>query len=228
MHTNWNESAYGMLTPRIGPARRSTGSIDGNNYLYQVVISDPRGRYLVGVDIGGTFTDCVILDSNGKLTIGKVLSTPDDFSRDVVDSLQGGAANLGLLSVDDLLHSTRRFFHACTVADNTLIIRSGARTGLVVTRGFPDTFLMMRGDVTPGLTEADGSHIAALEKPEPLAPRSLTEEVQGRIDHKASVLIEADDRQIEEEAGRLVATGVESVAVCLLSPSSACTRWWSL
>ena len=172
--------------------------------------------YIIGVDIGGTFTDCVILDSNGKLTIGKALSTPHDFSLGVVDSLEDGAANLGLPSVDDLLRSTRLFFHACTVADNTLITRTGARTGLVVTQGFPDTFLMMRGNVTHGLTEAEGSHIAALEKPEPLAPRSLTEQVQGRIDYKGSVLIDADDRQIEEVVERLVAKGVESVAVCLL------------
>jgi len=179
-------------------------------------MTESRGRYIVGVDIGGTFTDCVILDSAGKLTIGKALSTPDDFSRGVIDSLQDGAANLGLPSVEDLLRSTHLFFHACTVADNTLITRNGARTGLVVTEGFPDTFLMMRGDVTPGLTEAEGSHIAALEKPEPLAPRTLTEEVQGRIDYKGSVLIEADVRQIEEVVGRLVGKGVESVAVCLL------------
>ena len=172
--------------------------------------------YIIGVDIGGTCTDCVILDSNGTLTIGKALSTPDDFSRGVIDSLADGAANLGLASVDDLLRTTRLFFHACTVADNTLITRTGARTGLVVTEGFPDTFLMMRGDVTPGLTEAEASHIAALEKPEPLAPRSLTEEVQGRIDYKGSVLIEANVRQIEEVVGRLAAKGVESVAVCLL------------
>ena len=54
-----------------------------------------------------------------------------------------------------MLRSTRLFFHACTVADNTLITRTGARTGLVVTQGFPDTFLMMRSDVTRGLTEAE-------------------------------------------------------------------------
>ncbi|MDE0213363.1 MAG: hydantoinase/oxoprolinase family protein [Deltaproteobacteria bacterium] len=173
-------------------------------------------EYVIGVDIGGTFTDCVILDGNGKLSIGKALSTPHDFAVGVVDSLENGAANLGLTGVEELLRSTRLFFHACTVADNTLITRTGARTALVVTGGFPDTFLMMRGDVTHGLTEAEASHVAALEKPEPLTPRSLTEEVQGRIDYRGSVLIDVDVREIEEVAGRLAAKGVESVAVCLL------------
>ena len=155
---------------------------------------------MVGVDIGDTFTDCVVLEANGKLTIGKALSTPDDFSRGVIDSLADGAANFGRPSVDDLLRSTR----------------IGARKGLVVIEGFPYTFLMMRGDVTHELTEAEALHIVALEKPEPLVPRSLTEGVQGHIDYKGSVLIDADDQQIEEAVERLVAKGVESVAVCLL------------
>ena len=173
-------------------------------------------EYIIGVDIGGTFTDCVILDSNGKLTIGKALSTPHDFSVGVVDSIQNATENLGLPSIGDLLRSTHLFFHACTVADNTLINRAGAVTGLVVTKGFPDTFLMMRGDVTHGLTESEASHLAALDKPEPLVPQGLTEEVPGRIDYKGSVLIDTDVRQIEEVVDRLVGKGVESVAVCLL------------
>ena len=171
---------------------------------------------MVGVDVGGTFTDCVILDADGKLTIGKALSTPHDFAVGVLDSLQNGAANLGLASVEDLLGSTRLFFHACTVSDNTLITRTGARTGMVVTEGFPDTFLMMRGNVTHGLTETEASHVAGLEKPEPLVPRTLTEEVPGRIDYKGSILIDTDTGRIEEAVDRLVAKGVESVAVCLL------------
>ena len=173
-------------------------------------------EYVIGVDIGGTFTDCVILDSDGTLTIGKALSTPHDFAVGVVDSLENGAANLGLGGVEELLGSTRLFFHACTVSDNTLITRAGARTGMVVTEGFPDTFLMMRGDVTHGLTETEAAHLAALEKPEPLVPRTLTEEVPGRIDYKGSILIDTDVARIEAAVERLVGKGVESVAVCLL------------
>ncbi|MDE0029963.1 MAG: hydantoinase/oxoprolinase family protein [Deltaproteobacteria bacterium] len=171
---------------------------------------------MVGVDVGGTFTDCVVLDSDGMLTIGKALSTPYDFSVGVVDSLENATENLGLPAVGDLLGATRLFFHACTVADNTLITRAGAVTGLVVTEGFPDTFLMMRGNVHLGLTETESSHLAALQKPAPLVPRGLTEEVPGRIDYKGSVLIDTDVRRIEEGVERLIGKGVESVAVCLL------------
>ena len=181
-------------------------------------MSESLSRYMVGVDVGGTFTDCVILDSNGNLTIGKALSTPHDFSLAVGDSLADGASKLVLTLRGWPPPLDASFFHTCTVVDNTLISRTGARTGLVVTEGFPYTFLMMRRDVTHALTEADASHTATLEKPEPLAPRSVTEEVRGRIDYKGSVVIEADDGQIEEVVERLVAKGVDSVALSLLSP----------
>ena len=173
-------------------------------------------EYIIGVDIGGTFTDCVVLDSDGKLTIGKALSTPRDFSAGVVDALQNATENLGLPGIGDLLRATHLFFHACTVADNTLINRAGAVTGLVVTEGFPDTFLMMRGNLALGLTESEASHVATLEKPEPLVPQGLTAEVPGRIDYKGSVLIDTDVGRIEDVVDRLVGKGVESVAVCLL------------
>ena len=173
-------------------------------------------EYIIGVDIGGTFTDCVVLDSDGKLTIGKALSTPRDFSAGVVDALQNATENLRLPGIGDLLRATHLFFHACTVADNTLINRAGAVTGLVVTEGFPDTFLMMRGNLALGLTESEASHVATLEKPEPLVPQGLTAEVPGRIDYKGSVLIDTDVGRIEEVVDRLVGQGVESVAVCLL------------
>ena len=61
-----------------------------------MVVDESRASFRIGVDVGGTFTDCVILDSNGNLTIGRALSTPQEFSLGVVDSLQDGAANLGL------------------------------------------------------------------------------------------------------------------------------------
>ena len=86
-------------------------------------------KYVVGVDIGGTFTDCVVLDDEGAVTVGKALSTPDDFSQGALDAVRDAAQNLGLQGADELLLATKLFFHACTVADNTLITRSGPKTG---------------------------------------------------------------------------------------------------
>ena len=107
---------------------------------------EPNGsKYIAGVDIGGTFTDCVVLDETGKITIGKALSTPDDFAQGAIDAIEDAALNLGLASAAEILRDTRLFFHACTIGDNTLITRAGAKTGLITTKGFADTMLMMRG-----------------------------------------------------------------------------------
>ena len=78
-------------------------------------------EYIVGVDIGGTFTDCVVLSESGKITIGKALSTPDDFALGALNAVADAARSLGLSSADEVLRSTRLFFHACTIGDNTFV-----------------------------------------------------------------------------------------------------------
>ena len=104
----------------------------------------------LGVDIGGTFTDCVVVDEEGRVTIGKSLSTPADFSQGALNSVADAANNLGLKDADELLRATRLFFHACTIGDNTLITRAGAKTGLIMTKGFGDSLHIMRGKVAEG------------------------------------------------------------------------------
>lgn len=172
--------------------------------------------YNIGVDIGGTFTDCVVVDDAGRVAIGKALSTPDDFSLGTLDALRDAARNLGLGDEAPLLRSTRLFFHGCTIGDNTLLTRSGPRTGLITTRGFADTVLMMRGKIAEGLTEAEAAHFSALEKPEPFVPRALIGEVAERIDYKGAVLIPLDETEAERVVERLLAEGAEALAVCLL------------
>src|ERR1043166_8926828 len=149
-------------------------------------------NYIVGVDIGGTFTDCVVVDEAGRITVGKALSTPDDFSRGALNSAADAARNLGVSSVNELLEGTRLFFHACTIGDNTLITRSGAKTGLIMTKGFGDSLHIMRGKVAEGLTENETAHRAALYKPEPFVSRKLVAEVPERIDYKGQELIRLD------------------------------------
>jgi len=67
-------------------------------------------NYVVGVDIGGTFTDCVVVDEAGQITIGKALSSPDDFFPRRADSMTNAASNLGLLNANELLQRARLFF----------------------------------------------------------------------------------------------------------------------
>ena len=172
--------------------------------------------YNVGVDIGGTFTDCVVVDEAGTMTIGKALSTPDDFSLGTVDAVRDAAGQLGLPGERELLRATRLFFHGCTVGDNTLLTRSGPKTGLITTRGFADAIVMMRGKITEGLTETEAAHYSTLEKPEPIVPRPLIAEVTERVDYKGAVLVPLDPAEAERAVDELVAQGVEAVAVCLL------------
>jgi N-methylhydantoinase A len=173
-------------------------------------------KYIVGVDIGGTFTDCVAMDEQGTVTLGKALSTPDDFAIGAVDAVRDAAGNLGLGSEDELLGATKFFFHACTVADNTLITRTGPKTGLLTTQGFGDTLLIMRGRTTEGLTESEAFRASTQSKPDPIIPRSLIEEVAERIDYKGSALIRLEAEEIARAVQSLIERGVESIAIALV------------
>ncbi len=185
-------------------------------YFYKDSGVEKIMNYVVGVDIGGTFTDCVVVDEEGRVTIGKSLSTPADFSQGALNAAGDAANNLGLKGADELLRATRLFFHACTIGDNTLITRAGAKTGLIMTRGFGDSLHMMRGKIAEGLTENETAHKSALDKPEPFVPRKLVEEVPERIDYKGTELIRLNVKAAEQALDRLVSRGVESVAVCFL------------
>lgn len=173
-------------------------------------------KYIVGVDIGGTFTDCVAMDEQGTVTLGKALSTPDDFAIGAVDAIADAARNLGLSGEGELLGATNFFFHACTVADNTLITRTGPKTALLTTQGFGDTLLIMRGRTTEGLTESEAFRASTQSKPEPIIPRSLIEEVAERIDYKGSVLIRLEAEEIARAVRSLIDRGVESIAIALV------------
>ena len=172
--------------------------------------------YVLGVDIGGTFTDCVVVDEDGGISLGKALSTPDDFAIGAIDAVRDAARNIGLRDEVELIRSARFFFHACTIGDNTLITRAGAKTALVTTRGFADAILMMRGLVTQGLAPTEAAHISALSKPEPLVPRTLIEEVAERVDYKGAIIFPLDLAEAEEIVKKLAASRIDSVAICLL------------
>ncbi len=173
-------------------------------------------EYVVGVDIGGTFTDCVVVDETGEVTVGKALSTPPDFADGALNAVRDAAERLGMKNEEPLLSATRLFFHACTVGDNTLLTRSGPKTGLLTTKGFGDTILMMRGKVTEGLTEVEAAHLSALKKPDPIVPRQLIGEVTERIDYKGAVVIPLNEQEAERVIDELVAKGVRSFAICCL------------
>jgi N-methylhydantoinase A len=173
-------------------------------------------EYVVGVDIGGTFTDCAVVDEAGSVTIGKALSTPSDFSQGVIAALHDVAEKLGFSSEKQLIQSARLFLHACTIGENTLFVREGANIGLISTRGFGDTIFIMRGKIIEGLTEAEANHVSAFTKPEPYVPHDQVVEVNERIDSAGEIIIPLDEGATIRAIERLVAQGIESVAVALL------------
>ena len=133
--------------------------------------------YLCGLDIGGTFTDCVLINSSGKITISKSSSTPEDFSIGVVNAISGAAKKLNL-SLEVLLDSIDGLIHGTTVGTNAIIQRKGAKVGLITTKGHNDVIHIMRG--SRGLSAQDIKLIVHI--PENTAGSYCTEET-----HKRSV-----------------------------------------
>jgi N-methylhydantoinase A len=172
--------------------------------------------YVAGVDIGGTFTDCAIVDEAGTVTIAKVPSTPDDFSRGFFASLASGAEALGL-TIEELLAETALVAHGTTVATNVMAQRRGARVGMLSTMGHGDVLQMMRayGRVA-GLQPEALSHYSVAAKPPPLVPREMIEEIHERVDSRGDIVVELDEDHARAAIQRLVDAGAEAIGVSLL------------
>jgi N-methylhydantoinase A len=168
--------------------------------------------FLVGTDTGGTFTDCVVVEEDGTLRIGKAPSTPDDFGRGVLDSLDntldGNGAGLG---------DAHAFLHGATVALNAIITRRGAKVGVLTTRGHRDALFFMRSTGrTAGLSITEVYDYPRTGKPEPIVPKYLIGEIDERIDYKGAVVVALNEDTARETIRRLVDQGVEAIAVNLL------------
>ena len=172
--------------------------------------------YYIGIDIGGTFTDTVVVDDKGRLQQFKTESTPKDPAAGVMEGLTLASENLGL-STSALLSKTACFAHGTTIATNAFIERKGALTGLITTKGFGDTMFIQRMmGYTAGLTEEQISHYIFRENPVPIVPHHLVKEVPERIDYKGAVVVKLNEEQTRRSVRELVEAGVEAIAVCLL------------
>ena len=174
--------------------------------------------FVVATDVGGTCTDTVIVEGGKSLVIGKALSTPPDFARGVMDSIQS-AADAMQVDIKTVFDRATLFIHGSTVVDNTLIERKGARTGLITTAGFEDTLLVTRGAYGrwAGLSEEGLKHPVATDRPVPLVPFDLVRGVAERVDYKGAIVRELDEAQVEQAIDYLVdEKQVESIAVALL------------
>lgn len=174
--------------------------------------------YNVGVDTGGTFTDTVVVDKDGRATIGKRLSTPPEFVGGVDASVTSAAETLGI-SAETLLQETGLFLHGTTIVLNALVTGNGARIGLLTTRGFGDTVFIARTmSRTAGLSAAESKRYAHLARPKPMIPsrKGLVKEIVERVDRDGNVLVPLDEDSVRTAARELLDDGVEAIAVCLL------------
>ncbi|MBI5668317.1 MAG: hydantoinase/oxoprolinase family protein [Chloroflexi bacterium] len=156
--------------------------------------------HAVGVDIGGTFTD-LVLSEDGRLTIHKLLSTPDNPALAMLAGLEaitpGGLAAL------------RRVSHGSTVATNAILERKGAKTALITTQGFRDVLFIGRQN-RPAL------YALQPQLPPPLIPRRWCYEVPERLDYTGAVLTPLDLTALDVVLDDIAAQGIEAVAVCFL------------
>ncbi|HXZ51535.1 MAG TPA: hydantoinase/oxoprolinase family protein, partial [Burkholderiales bacterium] len=174
------------------------------------------GPYLVGVDIGGTFTDCVALDRKGRITATKSPSTPGNFAEGMLAALQLAAARLGL-EFREFCAQIEVLTHGTTVGTNALIQRKGAKTGLLTTRGHEDAIHIMRG--SRGVTSRELRkvvHFPESQKPAPIVPKRLIAGVSERVDCFGEVVVPLNEAQVEAAVRALLAEGVEAIAVCFL------------
>jgi len=174
-------------------------------------------QFTVGVDTGGTFTDVVIMSPSGEVWNAKAPTTPDDFSRGVMDALSEAAQILGI-ERSQLLSHTVLFKHGSTVATNALITRSGAKVGFITTRGFEDTTEIMRAiGRVDGLSDEQIRHVTWVTKPKPLVPRERIIGVRERIDYRGEKIVPLNREDVMDAIRQLVQEEkVEAIAVSFL------------
>ena len=211
------------MNRRPGRARqRDPGPSDFPRHLARTIANDagsPRARgrrLLVGVDIGGTFTDCVVLDAKGRITATKCPSTPGNFADGMLAALHLAAERLDL-SFEDFCKRIAVLTHGTTVGTNALLQRKGARVGLITTRGHEDAIHIMRG--SRGVTARDIRkvvHFPESRKPDPIVPKRLIEGVSERVDCFGEIVVPLNESEAMAAIERLVAQGVDAIGVCFL------------
>src|ERR1051326_570677 len=162
-------------------------------------------RYRAGVDIGGTFTDLILVDdATGELTVGKVLTTPADPSQAVADVLADA-----LRRSETPPEAVEHVIHGTTLVTNAIIERKGARTALLATRGFRDAYEIAR-------EHRYDLYDLFLEMPTPLVPRYLRLEVDERVYADGTLAQAPDPDAVARLAAELRDKDIQAIAVCFI------------
>ena len=181
-------------SPRVGPTarRRPSGG----------------GGYQLGVDVGGTFTDLLLIEeATGHTFTAKVPSTPQDSSQGVLNGIERicGLAGIEPTAIGAVMHGT-------TVATNTVLTGSGARVGLITTKGYKQVLQIARSYVPGGL----GGWVI-YNKTDPLAPLELTIEADERVGAKGEIVDPLDEGKLRQDLEALRGEGIEALTVSLMN-----------
>lgn len=169
---------------------------------------DSGGGWMLGVDVGGTFTDLLLIEhTSGQTFTAKVPSTPSDSSIGVLNGVEKicGIAGIEPKAINQVMHGT-------TVATNTVLTNSGARVGLVATKGYKQTLQIARSYVPGGL----GGWVI-FKKTDPLAPLELTIEADERVGAKGEIVEPLDETALKRDLTTLSKQGIEALTVSLMN-----------
>ena len=173
-------------------------------------------RYVVGIDVGGTFTDCVLIDEQGRVLTDKSFTVPESPGEGMVRAL-ANVTETQDVTVDSVLAGSRAVAIGTTSITNKLITRGGAKVGLITTKGHEDaTFIGRIMAKTDGLSEMEKSDLLFWSKPEPLVPRARVKGITERMDYKGAMIVALNRAEAEQAVRDLVADGCEAIAVSLL------------
>jgi N-methylhydantoinase A len=170
--------------------------------------------YVVGIDIGGTFTDTVVIDADGTVSSYKTPTTPGALLEGLEANLVEAAGDRGL---EAFLGRVERIAHGTTAATNAYLERRGAAVALLTTRGFEDTIFMQRQlGMTAGLSPSELTDYSLRRVPEPLVPRALVFGVRERVDYRGEPLGTLQEDDVRAAAAEIRGADVDAVAISFL------------
>lgn len=171
--------------------------------------------YVIGVDVGGTFTDAILDDGNGTVVAAKTPTTPPNYSQGVMDVINQLAENVGE-PVDVMLGKTHHIAHGTTSSLNALVMGTVPPVGFLTTAGHRDSIYIMNVEGRYlGSAPHELQNVMGQSKTH-LIPKSQAYEVVERLDHAGNVVVALDEESVRESVDALLAKGIRSIAVSLL------------
>jgi N-methylhydantoinase A len=164
--------------------------------------------YTISVDTGGTFTDVIVSDADGTMTIGKALTTRDRIFLGMKEAIQSAADSLKIAS-SDLLADTKLLIYGTTRATNAIVTKTVAKTAFVTTSGFADILLFKEGGKF-------NPHDFSQDYPDPYIPRRYTFEVEERTSSEGEISVPFNEVQARKIVNKLKDAAFEAVAVCFI------------